>query len=401
MSSQTIVGTAFQPRVQLIDAVRGYALMGLFIVHCLELFELYWAIPQAKTLSHDVVWFLFAGKSFALLGLCFGLSFYILMDRARQRGQDFTLRFVWRLLILFAFGYVHSIMYRGDILQILAPMGLLLIPFDRVKSNVMVMVAAVICMLQPMLWTQIFAGQAGQEWALAMPRYYKDTYMPVYTDGTFAEVLQTNLWDGQWFKWHFMIDSGRLWQLAGLFLTGMVLGRIGFFSQLKAFRAARHIALVGFALLFAIIHHWGGALAEMISPSAQGRVPNLLAHSIVGGWKDLSIMFMALLIFVSLYDWFNGAVLKWLAPVGRMTLTLYVGQSLIFVPVYYGFGLALFRTITQDQALILGIVTFTVQVILAHFWFKGFLYGPLEWLWRAGTYMTTKIPFRRKAPPAA
>ncbi len=52
-------------------------------------------------------------------------------------------------------------------------------------------------------------------------------------------------------------------------------------------------------------------------------------------------------------------------------------------------------------ALILGIVTFTVQVILAHFWFKGFLYGPLEWLWRAGTYMTTKIPFRRKAPPAA
>ena len=36
------------------------------------------------------------------------------------------------------------------------------------------------------------------------------------------------------------------------------------------------------------------------------------------------------------------------------------------------------------------------QVILARLWFKRFYYGPLEWLWRAGTHLTTKTPFVRK-----
>lgn len=59
---------------------------------------------RAISLLPNVVFGLFEGKSFSLLALCFGLSFFIITDRAARRGIDFSVRFVWRLVVLCAFG---------------------------------------------------------------------------------------------------------------------------------------------------------------------------------------------------------------------------------------------------------------------------------------------------------
>src|SRR5690606_36298361 len=134
-----------------LDALRGFALFGLFIVHMPELFELYWLNPVSDPLQkavHDTVWLLLAGKAFALMALCFGVSFFIIMDRSAQRGVDFTGRFVWRLALLALMGLLHGLWYRGDILEVLALMGLLLVPFYRVRSNRVLLWLAAAFMLQ-------------------------------------------------------------------------------------------------------------------------------------------------------------------------------------------------------------------------------------------------------------
>ena len=82
-----------------------------------------------------------------------------------------------------------------------------------------------------------------------------------------------------------------------------------------------------------------------------------------------------------------------------MTLTLYVGQSLVFVPIFYGFGLGWHDSISEAQALGLGILAFVLQIVLARLWFRHFHYGPLEWLWRAATWLKADIPFRRRTLP--
>jgi len=82
-----------------------------------------------------------------------------------------------------------------------------------------------------------------------------------------------------------------------------------------------------------------------------------------------------------------------------MTLSLYVAQSLIFIPVFYPLGLGLYRSVTPALALTLGLAAVAVQLILAAAWFKAFHYGPLEWLWRCGTRQSFDIPFRRKLEP--
>ena len=390
-------GPQFFERMDVVDALRGFALMGLFLIHAIEFFELYW-LNTVPSPIHDWVFGLFAGKAFALFALCFGLSFHIIMDRAATRGVDFTKRFAWRLTILFALGYLHGLIYRGDILTILAPLGLLLLIFNRIRSNRALLGIAAFCFLQPQMILLTIAAIQGAPWANQPPAYWSDPTIQVFANGSFFDVLAVNLVDGNAQKVGFYWATGRVIQIIGLFLVGLVLGRIGFFRDLGRFVTQRRIALVVFAVLAVGMNQIQPMLTEML-PDANGP----MAQAWFGmGWSNIvDICFMAVqvIIFIELWRGLGEKVLGTLAPAGRMTLTLYIGQSLVFVPLYYGFGFGLWDDLTQAQALILGIVTFALQLIGARQWFVHFRYGPLEWLWRALTYTTTNVPFR--CEPAA
>ena len=116
-------------------------------------------------------------------------------------------------------------------------------------------------------------------------------------------------------------------------------------------------------------------------------------------YSNTVLAFVSVLTIVLLYQYpLFQRVLKLLAAPGRMTLSFYVGQSLIGVPFFYNFGIGAYRWIGQTQALLLGIILWIVQVMLAHWWLKRFNYGPLEWCWRAATYGTIKISLRSRTP---
>lgn len=389
----------YTPRMEGLDALRGFALFGIFIVHMPELFELYWAHPATDPLQlavHDAVWLVFAGKAFALLALCFGVSFFIIMDRAARRGVDFTGRFVWRLALLAAMGLLHGLWYRGDVLEVLAVMGLFLLPFYRVRSNRVLLAVAVFFLLQPLMLLRIAAALGGAGWANEPLHYWNATIPQVYLDGGFLDTLRMNVVDGHGFKWLFMYESGRLSQIVGLSLIGMLLGRIGFFSRPEAFARARVAALL-VALGCALALYVGREpLAQWVPASEAMVMPRALAGAVLGSLFDLAVMAVLMLAFTTAYYGGAGRALGVLAPAGRMTLTLYVLQSLLFVPVFYGYGLDLHASMTQVQALALGLVAFAAQVVFAHLWFRRFYYGPLEWAWRAGTYLTLDVPFVKR-----
>jgi uncharacterized protein len=96
----------------------------------------------------------------------------------------------------------------------------------------------------------------------------------------------------------------------------------------------------------------------------------------------------------------GGRVLRLLAPCGRMTLSIYVIQSILLVPFFYGFGAGAYAWLGQPMSAALGVALWCVQVWLAHLWFRSHHYGPLEWVWRAATFMRNDIPFR-KSPGAS
>ncbi|SFK23369.1 DUF418 domain-containing protein [Caulobacter sp. UNC279MFTsu5.1] len=380
------------PRLAIVDGLRGYALMGLFLVHMLEYFELYWAHP-APTPVTTAVFTLFMGKTFSLLALCFGFSFFVMMDGAARRGQPFAGRFAWRLTLLAAIGMLHGLVYRGDIIVVLALAGFVLIPFDKVRSNRVLLAVAGLCFLQPYILLWIAAGAAGAPWALKPPHHFSDPAMATYLTGDLGQVLRANLWEGQVNKWWFFIETGRCVQVLGLFLVGLVLGRIGFFADPGRFRRGRAIALAAVALVAAACY---GLKART---GGHGSGPVFWTNMLAGGWFDLSCMAASVLVFVQLWRAGGERVLRVLVPTGRMTLSLYVGQSLVFVPLFYPLGLGLYERMTPPLALAIGLAAIAVQLVLAAAWFKAFHYGPLEWLWRCGTRQSFGVPFRRRPEP--
>lgn len=372
-------------RIEMVDALRGFALLGLFLVHCLERFELYWLAP-APDPWFDWVMALFAGKSFAIFALLFGFGFATIMANERGRGGDFAWRFAWRLVLLLAFGTAHVFFYRGDILQVLAIIGLLLIPFDRIRSDRLLLVLAALAFLQLPLWLRWWAAGHGAEWTVAAPLYFTWGDLQTLAEGSAIAVALDNLGPGTVGKWSFYLETGRVTEIAGLFLAGMVLHRRRLFLD-----AAQHRGTwLAIAAVSGVL--WGLANA---APAAFGtEAQRQSADWLLAQARNLPAMAFQVGVFVLLWQSPVRRLLATLALAGRMTLTLYIGQSILGVLLFYGYGLDLWDKVSNAEAVLWGIAAFAVQMAMAAWWFRRFRYGPLEWLWRAGTRTTLAVPFR-------
>lgn len=85
-----------RPRIEVVDALRGFAVMAIILLHNIEHFNLY-NFPEAttdfmKALDKgvwDTLFFLFSGKAYAIFALLFGFSFFIQFDNQARKGKDF------------------------------------------------------------------------------------------------------------------------------------------------------------------------------------------------------------------------------------------------------------------------------------------------------------------------
>ena len=196
-------------RIVFVDALRGYALMGLFLIHMVEYFELYWLHPEPG-LVHTAMFGLFGGKAYAIFALLFGLSFYIILQRRAQSGQDFRGRFAWRVTLLLAMGYLHGLLYGGDILQLLAVTGFIVLPLWHAGLRTLLFVAAV-CLLQLPTLLYFVAMDANLPGGCTQPFFiqFAGPVLQVYGGGGFGEVIAQNAVAGTHYKWTFMVESGR------------------------------------------------------------------------------------------------------------------------------------------------------------------------------------------------
>ena len=118
-------------RIESVDALRGFAVMAIVLVHNLEYFiyPVYPTDPPAwlATLDRIVLegtFSLFAGKAYAIFALLFGLTFFLQNDRQKREGKDFGWRFLWRMLMLAVFATLFP---AGDVLMLFAVVSIVLL----------------------------------------------------------------------------------------------------------------------------------------------------------------------------------------------------------------------------------------------------------------------------------
>lgn len=393
MSNSTLSIKA--PRIEVVDALRGFAIMSIMFLHNIEHFDYYYLpeyLPEWIKSLDKIIWetlfFLFGGKSYAIFALLFGFSFYIQNDNQERKGKDFRMRFLWRLLLLLGFGIFNTIFYEGDILVIYAVLGIVLIPVCK-WSDKAVFVTAIILMLQPLEWIKYF-------YMLLHPEYIpgpniSNAYFKLMGEylksNSFMDHAIGNLKFGRLASIFWCWENGRFFQAPALFMFGMLMGRRKLFIASQESNLFWKKVLLFSFLLFLPLYGFKFFSSQIIEHKSMLKTLSVIVKS----WSNFAFMMFMVAVFVLLYQKERVQnILSGLIPFGKMSLTNYIMQSIVGSFIYYRYGLGLVEYTGATYSLLIGIVLFLLQLWFCKWWLNNHKQGPLEYIWHKATWVSLK-----------
>ncbi|MEU7728122.1 DUF418 domain-containing protein [Streptomyces sp. NPDC040724] len=372
------------------DALRGFALMGILLVNALMMAGPYGlggvTDPGASAFDRTVegvVQTFAVGKFYLMFSFLFGYSFTLQLASAERAGTSAVPRLLRRSLGLLVLGVLHAVLlYTGDILTTYAVLGLILIAARNCTPGAALRAARILYGCLSALLLLVGAGtllmsdaetaEADAELAEGLPELIAGYR------GDASSVVRTNIGE--------LPDQF----LAALLLSGFVMAAflIGLHCGKRRLLAdtghhlvqMRRILLVGAAVglpgsLFAALTVSGllgprwSTFSQMVGVVA---APGLTAAYICG---------MLLLMRTA-----RGArIAAVFAPAGRMALTNYLSQSLIMALVFTGYGLALYDRLSPAVVVLGALLLYAGQLVLSTWLTARYRYAPVEWLLRTIT----------------
>lgn len=385
--------TAKAERIELLDALRGFALLGILLANML-----YWSGWGAMTEEQRVAFagveavkwqyrfhhLLIDGKFYTIFSLLFGTGFALQIARLSSRGIDGLRIYRRRVLVLLGIGLVHSwLVWDGDILTLYALLGLVLPFFYRWREHSLLIAAAVLIFLVPLVGAWLFGrlGWKPHQHLFALSNFIAESMgADTSPDKALDWLRRSDLagwasWQlsGTPFSWALRVESWRIPKVLGIMLIGLVVGRrLASGGLLEDRKLLRHVLLAGLAVgvpasaAYALIPGLGQADWQ----SAIGTVPLALAYAAV----------FALL-------WRRARpVLRHLIPVGRMALTNYLTHSVIGLIFFFGIGFGLAGTLRPAEFYGVALLIFAAQILFSRWWLSTHEQGPVEAFWRWATY---------------
>lgn len=393
-------------RMQVVDALRGFALAGIVVAHMYEQFIAAprpaggWGVTPdlGDQITGGFVWMLVYGKFYSLFALLFGVSFGIMMERAAAVGKDFSKRFLWRLSLLLLIGIFHAALYRGDILTAYVLIGLVLPALYRVADR---WLWALIILLMLGCGQLLVYGLAGKAsflpWESSPTSPEVARYVDVLKHGNLLDVVKENLSTGLAHKFDFLFAIfGRAYMTLAYFLLGMWLVRHRIVHNLATYRPQlKRVLWISSALTVIFFFLMMFAFIKIPDMTQFTQWRHVLAFSFYNYFNIAMTLALgsgfALLFLRAKGRWKNA-----LAVYGRTALSNYILQSLIGTTLFFGFGLGLLGELHDWQTLLLAFAIILLQIKISGIWLRHFRYGPLEWLWRCGTYRQW-LPLRKSA----
>lgn len=379
-------------RIDVADILRGVAIGGIILIHFIEQLNFY-VFPEPSSPFWgavnqgvwDTVFFLLAGKMYAIFAMLFGLSFFIQHDNQAQKGVDFRLRFLWRMVLLFMFGLFDLLFYNGDILCVYAACGVLIIPLIRASDKVLKIITFLL-LLQPIELVCLIIGAIDPS-ASPLDLGSLDHFNAVAVaqeHGSILDVAVAGLRHGQQVNFLWAIENGRLTQTIFFFLVGIMLGRRRLFYNEGNNLALWKKVLRGAAVAFVILVPLYYIVPKQFDSVCISNSLNVMLNM----WKNLSMMLMIVSGITLLY--YQTDAKKWLikiAPYGKMSLTNYLSQSIFGAMLFYNWGFGLFRYCGHTVALMMGAGFILLQYLFCTWWLKNHRRGPFEELWARLTWI--------------
>lgn len=360
-------------RIEVADALRGIAVVGIILYHALENFNVFFEGKTCLLPSDDFVMaigaFLLSGKMYGIFAVLFGLSFFIMRDNQEQKGNDFSARFAWRMVLLFLIGLVNIVFYDGDILTTYAVFGLIMIPCAYLPNSILWLVS-IILLLQPTeLYRLITEHPFDVQWVWNNYGILGD----IHTYGGFIDSAKVNLQLAFSTNIGYFIWSGRITQIPGLFLLGVLLGRYRFF-----YNEGNNLRIWAVVLVWSLLFSLAGSITDFGSWSTWfSPMVNLAIMS-----AEVSLVVL-LWYYVPLFQKLLGQICFF----GRMSLSNYLLQSILGSFIFYNWGLGWCTKMGATWSLLIGITMVIIQILILRIWERTHKRGPMESLWRWGTWI--------------
>ncbi|HEY0626929.1 MAG TPA: DUF418 domain-containing protein [Allosphingosinicella sp.] len=380
-------------RLELLDALRGFALLGILLANMLywsgwimmtEEQRIAFSGQDAFTWQYRFHHFFVDGKFYTLFSLLFGAGFSLQLARLNGRGLAGMHIYKRRVLVLLAIGLVHSwLIWDGDILTLYALLGLVLPLFCDWRDRNLVIAAALLIFVIPPLGMALFswAGWAPQDQIFSFGMALAESLGVDTSPDKSLEWMRRSDFTGwlAWvlsgtpISWALRLESWRIPKVLGIMLLGIVVGRrLAAGTLFDDRKLLLNVLVAGLAIglpasaAYALIPD----LDQQDWPSLLGTVPMALAYAagFALAWPKAR------------------ALLRHFSPVGRMALTNYLTHSLIGLIFFYGIGFGLAGTMQPATFYAVSLLIFACQVVFSRWWLARHEQGPAEALWRSATY---------------
>ncbi len=327
------------------------------------------------------------GKFYLLFAFLFGYSLTLMLRRGHAAGRA---RYRRRLVGLAVLGALHAtLFFVGDILLSYAVLGLVLLVLVRRSDRVALRVAvvslvvgfgvlalvAVLAVLDPEAGGGFVEDSASMDAALAGSFLDAARGRTLALPGVLAVLGALN--------WAYAL---------AMFCLGLVAGRRGLLAHPERFpdlwlrlgRAALFVGLPAGLVSAVLITGTGGSSPAQVVGVALGFAA---APALTGGYVALAVRYR------------ESRVLRAVAPAGRMSLTGYLGESVLLSAVFCGWGIGLFGRLGAFAAALVALAVWALLEVFSHWWLRRFHYGPFEWVLRWWTRGSR--PHLRRPPASA
>ncbi|MCZ8216674.1 MAG: hypothetical protein O9262_10570, partial [Cyclobacteriaceae bacterium] len=132
-------------RIHILDILRGFAVFGILAVNIIafslpnhDFSQMILSPKSTKWYNQSALWFneyLTEGKFYIIFSFLFGLGFSVQLTRAEAKESNILSFYPRRLMILLAFGILHSLFWWGDVLRIYSLLGFVLLALRKLSNQ--------------------------------------------------------------------------------------------------------------------------------------------------------------------------------------------------------------------------------------------------------------------------
>ncbi len=378
-------------RIVMIDALRGFALAGIFLLHHIQHFNFFvqpdfsplWLLPIDLWVK-ETIYFFIADKAFAIFSLLFGVSYWIIYENAIKRGEQYLFRHFWRMILLIGFGLFHVMFFSGDILIMYAVLGIPLV-LTRYMNNKMILLTAIVLLINPVSVYTIGSYLFADSIYNANLAYPSGNLKPLLMADSFRQLMQGHFDYAYYGSVIWSWNVGRIMTISGLFFLGVYLAKSKSMTEspLKFWCYFLMCSLISWLCLYLV--------NDAAITTIEDKTERKLMWQITQRYIKLAMMFSILSTFILVWRHNQGNVfITKLVNFGRMGLSNYLLMSIIGTSLYYGWGLGLYKYCGTSVSLILGMILLMLQMKFSTFWLARYGQGPMEKLWRKLTWIAIK-----------